>query len=149
AGIAFDHRFTAWHTWLLLVVMDTWHWIGLVTILATAGLSAIPPDHYRAAAIDGATRLAVFRHIELPRLMGALSIVLLLRFVDSLMIYTEAFGINAGGPQGATTFLSLDLGEDIKGFSYGSAAARAMLSFLIVATVVWAFVRVTARGRGA
>lgn len=148
-GIDFDYKFTALHTWALILVMDTWHWMGLVVILASASLAAIPSAIYRAAAIDGASRWAVFRHVELPRLMGGLSIVLLLRFVDSFMIYTEAFGINAGGPQGATTFLSLDLGEDIKAYSYGSAAARAMLSFLIVATVVWAFVRITARGREA
>jgi glycerol transport system permease protein len=74
-------------------------------------------------------------------------VVLLLRFIDSFMIYTEAFAINAGGPSGATTFLSLDLGEEIKGFSYGSAAARSMLYFLIVLAVVWAFVVATRRVR--
>lgn len=142
-GIAFDYKFTAAHTWILLIVMDTWHWLGLVVILAYAALSAIPQPYYQAAAIDGASRLAVFRHIEAPRIKGAMSIVILLRLIDSLMIYTEAFGINAGGPSGATTFLSLDLGEDIKGFSYGSAAARSMMYFLIVITVVWAFVTVT------
>lgn len=142
AGIAFDYKFTALHTWTLIVAMDTWHWLGLVVILSYAGFSAIPRPYYQAAAIDGASRLAVFRLIELPRIAGALSIVLLLRFMDSLLIYTEAFAINAGGPQGATTFLSLDLGEDIKAYSYGSAAARAMIYFLIVVTVVWAFMKI-------
>jgi glycerol transport system permease protein len=148
-GIGFDYKFTALHTWILLVAMDTWHWIGLVVILSYAALSGIPQAFYQAAAIDSASRLAVFRHIELPRIVGALSIVLLLRFVDSFMIYTEAFAINAGGPDGATTFLSLDLGEDIKGFSYGTAAARSMIYFLIVLTVVWAFVTVTEARRNA
>ena len=142
-GIGFDHKFTAWHTWVLLVVMDTWHWLGLVVILAYAGLSGIPPAYHQAAAIDGASRWAVFRHIELPRLAGALFIVILLRFVDSFLIYTEAFAINAGGPNGATTFLSLALGEEIKGFSYGSAAAHAMVYFLIVVAAVRLFVTVT------
>ncbi len=142
-GIAFDYKFTAAHTWILLIIMDTWHWLGLVVILAYASLSAIPQPCYQAAAIDGASRLAVFRHIEASRISGAMSIVILLRLIDSLMIYTEAFGINAGGPSGATTFLSLDVGEDIKGFSCGSAAARSMMYFLIVITVVWAFVTVT------
>lgn len=139
----FDYKFTALHTWALIVAMDTWHWLGLVVILAYAGLSAIPQPFYQAAAIDGASRFAVFRHIELPRIAGALAIVLLLRFVDSFLIYTEAFAINAGGPSGATTFLALDLGEDIKGFSYGSAAARSMLYVLIVMAVAWAFVKIT------
>ena len=73
--------------------------------------------------------------------------MVLLRFVDSFMIYTEAFAINAGGPSGATTFLSIDLGEEIKGFSYGSAAARSMIYCLIVMAVVWAFVKITAHRR--
>lgn len=138
-GIAFDYKFNLFHTWILLIVMDTWHWLGLVTILAYAGFSGIPETYYRAAAIDGASEFAVFRYIEFPKIINALSIALLLRFVDSFMINTEAFFINAGGPQNATTFLSLDLSEDIKGFNYGPAAARSMLSLLIVVTVAWLF----------
>lgn len=141
-GIAFDYKFTALHTWILIVLADTWHWIGLVVILAFAGLSAIPDAYRQAAAIDGASRFAVFRYIELPRITGALSIVLLLRFIDSFMIYTEAFAINAGGPHNATTFLSLELAADIGSYTYGRAAARAMLDVLIVLTVAWAFVRI-------
>ena len=147
AGIGFDWKFTPWQTWLLLVVMDTWHWLGLVVILAYAGLSGISGEYYRAAAIDGASRWAVFRHIELPRIAAPMGIVLLLRFVDSFMIYTEAFSINAGGPDMATHFLAIDLGEEIKGFSYGSAAARSMVYFLIVITIVWAFVRIAGSTR--
>ncbi len=144
AGIGFDWKFDPWHTWLLLVTMDTWHWLGLVVILSYAGLSSIPPEEYRAAAIDGASRLSVLRYIEVPRLAPALGVILLLRFVDSFMIYTEAFAVNAGGPDMATHFLAIDLGEEIKAFNYGSAAARSMVYFLIVLTVIWAFVRINA-----
>lgn len=138
-GFDFDYKFNAVHTWSLLIIMDTWHWIGLVVILAYAGLSSIHPAYYQAAAIDGASRTNTFRHIELPKIANPLTIALLLRFVDSLMINTEAFAINAGGPFNATTFLSLDLSEDIKAFNYGSAAARSVLSCLIVITIVWSF----------
>jgi glycerol transport system permease protein len=138
-GFTFDYQFNALHTWVLLVVMDTWHWLGLVVILAYAGLSGISSEYYRAASIDGASRLAVFRYIQLPKISGVLSVAVLLRFVDSFMIYTEAFHINAGGPQKATHFLAIDLGEDIKAFSYGSAAARAMIYFLLVVTLAWMF----------
>lgn len=140
AAIGFDWKFTGWHTWALILAVDTWHWLGLVVVLAYAGLSAIPPAFMQAAEIDGASRWAVFRYIQLPKIAGALAIVFLLRFVDSFMIYTEAFAINAGGPNDMTRFLSLELGEEIKGFSYGQAAARATLYFLMVLAVVWAFV---------
>ncbi|MCI5110597.1 MAG: sugar ABC transporter permease [Marivita sp.] len=146
SGVPFDYKFTAIHTWILLVLMDTWHWVGLVAILACSGLSGIAPSYYQAAAIDQASRWQVFRHIELPKLTAVMLMALLLRFMDSFMIYVEAFGINAGGPSDATTFLSLDLGEEIKAFNYGPAAARSVVHFVISLMIVWVFWRaMTAR----
>lgn len=138
-GWDFDYKFNAAHTYLLLVVVDTWHWLGLVVILAFSGLSSIQPSFYQAAEIDGASRWAIFRFIELPKMRGVLLMALLLRTLDSLMIYTEAFVINAGGPNNATAFLSLELGEEIAAFNYGPAAARSVIYFLFVLTVAWVF----------
>jgi len=138
-GFDFDYKFNAVHTWILLVVMDTWHWIGLVVILSYSSLSTISPAYYQSAAIDGASRFQVFRFIELPKMGGVLMMALLLRFMDSFMIYTEAFRVNAGGPDHATSFLTLDLGEEIAAYDYGPAAARSIIYFLIVLMVAWAF----------
>ncbi len=138
-GTGFDYKFDPFHTWIVLVVMDTWHWLGLVVVLAYAGLSSIPAVYYQAAAIDSASRFQVFRYIELPKIGGVLAMAVLLRFMDSFMVYTEAFRINAGGPHEATAFLALDLGEEINAFSYGPAAARSVVYFLLVLTVAWAF----------
>ena len=138
-GFDFDYKFNAVHTYALLVTVDTWHWIGLVVILTYSGLSAIPPSYYQAARIDGASRAQVFWHIQLPKIRPVLLMALLLRVIDSLMIYVEAFGINAGGPMGATAFLSLELGEEINAFNYGPAAARSVLYFLLVLSVAWLF----------
>ncbi len=138
-GWDFDYKFNALHTWILIVLMDTWHWVGLVAILAYSGLSSIPQAYLQAAAIDSASKWQVFRFIQLPKIKGVLMMGLLLRVMDSLMIYTEAFTINAGGPEGATSFLSLELGEEIGGFDYGPAAARSVLYFLLVLVVAWIF----------
>lgn len=138
-GLEFDYKFNAVHTYFLLIVLDTWHWLGLVVILSFSGLSSIHPSFYQAAEIDGASRWSVFRFIELPKMRGVLLMALLLRTLDSLMIYTEAFVINAGGPRGATAFLALELGEEIAAFNYGPAAARSVLYFLFVLSVAWFF----------
>ena len=53
--------------WLVLVLMDAWHWTSLVVLLCFAGLRAIPDDYYRAAQIDGASNWAIFRYIQLPK----------------------------------------------------------------------------------
>lgn len=147
-GLSVEYKSDAIHSWALILAMDTWHWVGLVAILAYSGLSSIPGAYYQAAAIDGASRRQVFRHVELPRLAGVMMMALVLRVMDSLMIYTEAFGINAGGPDGATTFLALDLGEEIAAFNYGPAAARSVLYVLLVLTLAWAFTLVLRGMRG-
>lgn len=136
---SFDYKFNAIHTWGFLLIIDTWHWVGLVTILAYSGLSSIPGSYFQAAAIDGASRWNIFRYIQLPKIHGVMMMALLLRVMDSFMIYIEAFGINAGGPNNATSFLSLELGEQISAFNYGPAAARSVLYFLLVLFVAWVF----------
>jgi glycerol transport system permease protein len=140
-----DWKLSATHTWMVLIAMDVWHWTSLVVILCYGALSTIPAAHCQAAAIDGAGPWRVFRFIQFPKLQHVLLMAVLLRFMDSFMIYTEAFPINAGGPNGATMFLAVDLGEDIKAFNYGPSAARSVLYFLIVLTVAWAFTKTQAK----
>ncbi|MEH6645422.1 carbohydrate ABC transporter permease [Sulfitobacter sp.] len=134
-----DWKLSAPLTWLVLVAMDTWHWTSLVVILCYSALTTIPASYCQAAAIDGAGPWQVFRFIQLPKLYHVLLMAILLRFMDSLMIYTEAFPINAGGPNGASMFLAVDLGEEIKAFKYGPSAARSVLYSLIIVTVAWTF----------
>lgn len=144
-----DWKLSAPHTWAVIVMMDVWHWTSLVVILCYSALATIPQPYYQAAAIDGAGPWQVFRHIQLPKLTHVLLMAVLLRFMDSFMIYTEAFPINAGGPDGATMFLAVDLGEEIKAFDYGPSAARSVIYFLIVLTVAWMFSKAQGKLDGA
>src|SRR5215475_8140545 len=130
--------------WLALVLMDTWHWTSLVVLLCFAGLQSIPDDYYRAARIDGASRWAVFRHIQLPRLRNVLLVAILLRFMDSFIIYTEPYAVTRGGPGVSTTFLSHDLVlKALVEFNLGEGGAMSAIYFLIVLCVSWAFFRLT------
>ena len=51
----------------------------------------------------------MFRYIQLPKMRGVLTIAMLLRFMDSFLIYTEPFVLTGGGPGDSTTFLSIYL----------------------------------------
>ncbi len=140
-----DWKVSGAHTWAVIIAMDVWHWTSLVEILCYSALTTIPAAHYQAAAIDSAGPWQVFRFIQLPKLHTVLLMAILLRFMYSFMIYSEAFPINAGGPNGATMFLAVDLGEEIKAFNYGPSAARSVIYLLIVLTVAWTFSK--AQGR--
>ena len=126
--------------WATLIAMDVWHWTSLVVLLAYAGLSAIPDAYYQAAKIDGASNWAVFRHIQLPKMKRVLTIAVLLRFMDSFMIYTEPFVLTGGGPGNSTTLLSIDLVKIALGrFDLGPAGAMSLIYFLIVLLLSWIF----------
>ncbi|MGX0876126.1 glycerol transport system permease protein [Roseovarius sp. MBR-154] len=142
AALGIDYNYTqdALDAWVTLIVMDVWHWTSLVALLAYAGLQSIPDAYYQAAKIDQASRWAVFRYIELPKMMGVLMIAILLRFMDSFMIYTEPFVVTGGGPGNATTFLSIDLVKMALGqFDLGPAAAFSIMYFLVILLISWVF----------
>lgn len=138
-GFDYDMNNTA-VVWFTLALMDTWHWTSLVVLLCYAGLKAIPEDYYRAARIDGASTWAIFRFIQLPKLKFVLLIAVLLRFMDSFIIYTEAYVVTRGGPGVSTTFLSHELVQTATiQFDLGEGGAMSILYFLIVGCVAWAF----------
>ena len=132
-GIDYSYTGNATQAWLTVLLMDVWHWTPLVALLCYASLRSIPDAYYQAARIDGASKLAVFRYIQLPKMRGVLMIAVLLRFMDSFMIYTEPFVLTGGGPGNATTFLSQYLTQKAVGqFDLGPAAAFSLIYFLII-----------------
>ena len=139
-GIAFDHTAAPLDAWITVVLMEVWHWTPLVALLAYAGLQAIPEAYFQAAQIDGASAWATFRYIQLPKMRGVLTIAILLRFMDSFLIYAEPFVLTGGGPGNSTTFLSIHLVKIAVGqFDLGPAAAFSIIYFLIVLLFCWLF----------
>ncbi|MCT4331396.1 sugar ABC transporter permease [Paracoccus sp. YLB-12] len=139
-GIDYNYVNDALDAWITVVVMDVWHWTSLVALLCYAGLQSIPDAYYQAAKIDQASRWKVFRYIELPKMQGVLLIAVLLRFMDSFMIYTEPFVVTGGGPGNATTFLSIDLVKMAVGqFDLGPAAAFSLIYFLMILLISFVF----------
>ena len=139
-GIDYNYVSDPFDAWVTVIVMDVWHWTSLVVLLCYAGLVSIPDAYYQAAKIDGASRWAIFRYIQLPKMNRVLLIAVLLRFMDSFMIYTEPFVVTGGGPGNSTTFLSIDLVKMAIGqFDLGPAAAMSIIYFLIVLLFSWVF----------
>ena len=139
-GFSFNYTANPVDAWLTVIAMDIWHWTSLVALLAFAGLSSVPNAYYQAAELDGASDWQVFRYIQLPRLRSVLIIAVLLRLIDSFMIYTETFVLTGGGPGNTTTFLSQHLATIAVGqFDLGPAAAFSVIYFLFTLLFCWIF----------
>jgi glycerol transport system permease protein len=149
-GLHYNYTADRVDAWLTVLVMDIWHWTPLVALLCYSGLRAIPAAYYQAAAIDGASGWSIFRYIQLPKLKNVLVIAILLRFMDSFMIYTEPFVVTGGGPGNSTTFLSQFLTRLAVGqFDLGPAAAFSLIYFLFILVFCYVFYTVMNRvGQG-
>jgi glycerol transport system permease protein len=129
----FDIGNTPADAWVTLIAMDVWHWTPLVTLLVYAGLRSIPQAYYQAASIDAASAWSVFRFVELPKLRRVLMIALLLRFMDSFMIYAEPYILTGGGPGTSTQVMSILLSVlAVIQFDLGKSAAFSLIYFLII-----------------
>jgi multiple sugar transport system permease protein len=76
---------------LAIAITDIWMWFPFVMLLCLAGLSAIPPAIYEAAAIDRASRWFVFRHLTLPLVAPLLLIAIIFRTMESFKTFDIAF----------------------------------------------------------
>jgi glycerol transport system permease protein len=139
-GMDYNYAANPMDAWFTVLLMDVWHWTSLIALLSFSGLRAIPDAYYQAARIDRASNWAIFRYIQLPKLKSVLLIGVLLRFMDSFMIYTEPFVLTGGGPGNSTTFLSQSLTKMAIGqFDLGPAGAFSIIYFLIILLISWLF----------
>jgi len=129
--------------WSVIVFVDVWHWTSLVVLLCYSGLLAIPDKYYQAARIDGANRWKLFRYVELPKIKRVLMIAVLLRFLDSFMVYAEPFILTRGGPGKSTVFLSQSLMQTAaQQFDLGQSAAISLIYLSIIILFSWILYKV-------
>jgi raffinose/stachyose/melibiose transport system permease protein len=122
----------------ILVVMDVWRSMGFYAVLLYAGLVTIPDDVIEAARLDGAARVKLVRYIILPFLLPVLVSALIFSINGSLKVFDSVFALTDGGPNGATTPLTLAMfrtsftyGE----YGYGSTIAMALTLISLVVTI--------------
>jgi multiple sugar transport system permease protein len=126
-----------------IVVVDTWQWTPLITLIVLAGLKRVPQDQLEAHMVDGAGAVRNFFAIVLPNLYPFLLIAVLLRFMDNFRFIDAILRLTGGGPANSTKVLPVYLFEvSFTNFNLGYGAAIAFT--LLVVTIVIGMVLVRA-----
>jgi ABC-type sugar transport system permease subunit len=110
--------------WAVIIATDVWKTTPFMTLMLLAGLQVIPEDLYEAAAMDGASRWQVFRHVTLPLLTPAILVALVFRTAEAFMVFGHIYTLTGGGPGTATetlAFLNYQAILNDMRFGYGSA----------------------------
>ncbi len=129
-----------------LVMLMNWQLIGYMMIIYIAGLQNIPPALHEAAAIDGASKTQILRHITLPMVMPSVTICTFLTLTNSFKLFDQNLALTAGAPNRETSMLALDIYNTFYGRNLswqGVGQAKAVVFFVIVAAIALLQLRLT------
>ncbi|MFF2949777.1 carbohydrate ABC transporter permease [Kitasatospora sp. NPDC057965] len=122
-----------------VILVNIWVGVPFNTALLYGGLQEIPTQLYEAAQLDGAGRLASFRHITWPLLRPVVGVVLVLGVVYTLKVLDIILVVTGGGPANATETLATQSYElSFRQFDFGRGAA--MSNLLVILSFVFALV---------
>lgn len=116
-----------------ILIAELWHHAGFYMVIFLANLAIRDRALEEAAAIDGATRLQVWRHVILPQLRPALVINTVYALIQFLKTFTVVVVMTKGGPSDSTNFVSYYAYQLFDQGRYGEATAMATILFVIVA----------------
>lgn len=86
-----------WTTFLVLLLLCCWRWMGVNIIYYLSGLQSIPNELYESAKIDGANGWQRFRHITVPLLKPTTTYVLTISIYGGLAMFLESRMLFNGG----------------------------------------------------
>jgi len=130
-----------------LVLESTWANAGATVIIYLAALTAVSPELYEAASVDGAGVLRKVWHVTLPQLRGVLLLTMILQIIGTAQVFLEPFLFTSGGPANATLTVLLQIYDYAFGNSlggdYGAATALSLMLAGFLAIFSLLYLRVT------
>ena len=133
--------------WTVLGVA-TWQAVGFYVVLFSAGMASIPAELYEAAQIDGATRIVMFFRVTIPLLFDTIQVAWVYLGIAAFDLFAlvQVLTVEQGGPDGATTVLSVEIYRNLVQYSkYGYASAMGVCLFFMTLTFAALIMRTTRR----
>lgn len=119
----------------IICLLRVWQF-GSAMVIFLAALKGVPVDLYEAASIDGAGKVRQFFSITVPMITPVIFYNLITQVCQAFQEFNGPYVITKGGPNGATTLISLLIyNQAFKKYNMGMASAQAWLLFIIVAVL--------------
>jgi multiple sugar transport system permease protein len=126
-----------------LLLVETWMWTPMTTLICLAGLAALPGEPFESARVDGASARQVFWHVTLPLLRATLVVAALFRTIDALKVFDIVYVMTEGGPGFASETLNLYVFQtSFKYLNLGYASALIVVFFTLIAGASLLLIRV-------
>jgi multiple sugar transport system permease protein len=146
-GVLAEHTMMGlpWSEWLAgpsvamctLIILAVWTTSGTFMLIFLAALQNIPRELEEAAALDGAGRRHVLRHVLLPALRPVMFLVTTLGLIGTWQVFDQVYVLGQGDPANTTltpAFLSYSYGFDNADFGQGAAISFILLGIVLLMT---------------
>jgi multiple sugar transport system permease protein len=125
-----------------VVVLNSWRWVPLVTVVLLAALQTVPDELYEAALVDGASSWARFRHVMIPWIRPTLNVLSLLVLIWIFNSFVVVWLTTQGGPGTSTLILPvLVYKRAFSVFRLGEAAAISVLMAVVLMMLAVLYLR--------
>ncbi|MGN0979452.1 MAG: carbohydrate ABC transporter permease [Candidatus Avoscillospira sp.] len=119
-----------------LCVIQSLQYAGYGMIFFLTGLNGVPKEVLEAADLDGAVGIKKFMYVTLPLIMPSVTVSLFISITGALNTYAIPFALTGGGPNGASTTITMMIKSKAFGFrQMGYACAISMVFFVFIAIV--------------
>lgn len=136
---------TARAAFVSVVIINSWRWFPLMTVILLAAMQGISPELYEAAAVDGASSWKRLTNITLPALQPVLFVLGLVGTLWSISVFDIIWLATGGGPSSATETLPVYIYDmAFKGYRLSRAAAASVLMGVLLLIFVFLFNRFAA-----
>ena len=125
-----------------LILADVWQWTPFMFVILLAGLTAIPPNLYEAAELDGVNAWQAFWSITMPYLRPMILLAVTFRLLDTVKLFDTIFIMTGGGPGTKTYTASFYLYTvGFTQFHLSQATAGSWIFLILTAAIVGLLVR--------
>lgn len=132
---------TPWN-FIAIITADVWQWTPFMFVILLSGLSAIAPELYEAAELDGATRWQSFYYVTVPLLTPIILLAITFRLLDAIKLFDVIYVMTGGGPGSSTYTVSFYLYQiGFQQFHLSKATAGSWIFLLLSAILIMALVR--------
>ncbi|MCP3031647.1 sugar ABC transporter permease [Halobacillus sp. A1] len=130
----------------IIVLVNTYQFVGIAMIIYLAGLQGISKDFYEAAEIDGATAFQQFKKITLPMLAPSITINVVINIIGGLKLFDVIVALTGGGPgnasQSSSTFMyDLYFSRQDAGYAATQGVLVAFIILILSLLALWYFKR--------
>ena len=122
-----------------IIVIVAWQWLPFATLILLTALQSLDREQLDASEMDGAGAFSRFRHIIVPHMSRAVTVVILIQMIFLLSVFAEILVTTNGGPGYASTNIAyLVYSQSLLQYDVGGGSAGGIIA-VILANIVAIF----------